>query len=63
MERPMNFNIALSELCNGHDDICELARRNHLDAEQVTALKAVSRKLSDASGLALPSAFIASMMA
>lgn len=59
----MNFRTALSDLCNGQNDICELARKNHLNAEQVTALKAISRRVSDDSGMGLSSAFIASMMA
>jgi hypothetical protein len=59
----MNFRTALSELCNGQNDIGELARRNHLNTEQVMALKAVSGKCSEAAGMTLPSAFIASMMA
>ena len=56
----MNFKTALSELCNGQNDLGELARRNHLNADQILALKAVSGRCSE---MALPSAFIASMMA
>lgn len=59
----MNFKTALSELCNGQNDLGELARGNHLNADQVLALKAVSGRCAEASGMALPSAFIASMMA
>jgi hypothetical protein len=59
----MNFRNALSELCSGQNDIGAIARRNQLDAEQILALKAVSRKVADDSGLGMASPFIASMMA
>lgn len=47
MERHMNFQTALSELCSGQGDVRELSRRNHLTPEQISALQAVSRKFAD----------------
>lgn len=59
----MNFRNAISELCNGHRDVSEIARKHNLSSEQLQALKALSYKVSESSRSLSTSAFVASICA
>jgi hypothetical protein len=58
----MNFQSAVRELCINRSDVRELARTHHLNAEQVSALSAVSQKLASSSAMTMSSAFSGMMI-
>ena len=51
MEGNMNFQNALSELFNGNSSTLELTRKHRLSSQQIVALEAVSKRVSDTLGM------------
>jgi len=47
MENIMNFQNALSDLFNNQGNAVELTRKHHLNSQQIAALEAVSKRVSE----------------
>jgi len=43
----MNFQNALTDLFNNQGNAVELTRKHHLNAQQIAALEAVSKRVSE----------------